>query len=242
MGIRRRNGRGKERFIGQAEDHPRLLGARRAVTVGIAFVGSGYVADLYLNTLANWRHVLELRGVHDRDAERQADVARHYGVRAYPSFDAVLEDEGVEIVVNLTNPDQHYRDIASRPRGRPPRVFRKAARAGPGRGAGIARARGAKRAACCLRPVERSRRGGADNVAGSARARPRAAPARLCGVGRRAGAPDRLPELAYADRRLLAGGGRVPDRLHARTCGLRADLARGDVRCRSGASSPPRTA
>jgi len=72
-------------------------------------VGSGYVADLYLNTLANWRHVLELRGVYDRDHQRQALFARHYGIRSYLSLNALLEDDSVEIVVNLTNPDQHYR-------------------------------------------------------------------------------------------------------------------------------------
>ena len=32
----------------------------------------------------------------------------HYGVPGYSSLDALLDDDSVEIVVNLTNPDQHY--------------------------------------------------------------------------------------------------------------------------------------
>ena len=75
---------------------------------GIAFVGAGYVADLYVQTLTNWSGTLALRGVHDRSAARQADFARHHGVGTYDDLDAVLADPTVEIVVNLTNPAQHY--------------------------------------------------------------------------------------------------------------------------------------
>ena len=78
------------------------------MTVGIAFIGVGYVADLYMATLANWTGHLDLRGVFDRNPERQEVFASHYGVPTYPSMDALLADESVKIVVNLTNPDQHY--------------------------------------------------------------------------------------------------------------------------------------
>lgn len=78
------------------------------MTVGIAFVGVGYVADLYLNTLSNWTQVLDLRGVYDRSPERLQVFAGEYGVECYDSLDAVLADDSVEIVANLTNPDQHY--------------------------------------------------------------------------------------------------------------------------------------
>ncbi|WP_428929734.1 Gfo/Idh/MocA family protein [Marinibacterium sp. SX1] len=77
------------------------------MTVGIAFVGTGYVADLYMNSLDNWQQTLDLRGIHDRSPERQAVFADHYKLNTYPDFDALLADDSVEIVVNLTNPDQH---------------------------------------------------------------------------------------------------------------------------------------
>lgn len=80
----------------------------RTAAVGIAYLGCGYVADLYQNTLANWDGVLDLRGAHDRDAARLGVFTRHHGVHAYPTAEALLSDPSVEIVVNLTNPDQHH--------------------------------------------------------------------------------------------------------------------------------------
>jgi predicted dehydrogenase len=76
--------------------------------VGIAFVGCGYVADLYQATLTNWTQLLCLRGVHDIDTARQRQFAKYYDLAEFGSIDAVLADPGVEIVVNLTPPEQHY--------------------------------------------------------------------------------------------------------------------------------------
>lgn len=77
-------------------------------STGIAFIGTGYVADLYIQTLRNWVQVLGLRGVYDCRADRLERFAKHHNVPTYDSLDAVLADPTVEIVVNLTNPDQHY--------------------------------------------------------------------------------------------------------------------------------------
>ncbi len=75
---------------------------------GIAFIGCGYVADLYLETLANWVGVLDLRGIYDIDSDRSAKFSSHYNVPVYASVDALLADPSVKIVVNLTNPSAHY--------------------------------------------------------------------------------------------------------------------------------------
>jgi predicted dehydrogenase len=73
----------------------------------IAFVGCGYVADLYMATLR--RHAeLELVGVFDRDPVRQARFSAHHGVSSWPSLDALLADDRVEAVLNLTNPRSHF--------------------------------------------------------------------------------------------------------------------------------------
>ncbi len=74
---------------------------------GIAFVGTGFVADYYMTTLANHPE-LRLVGVWDRDAERLDAFARYWTVSAYASLDAVLADPAVSIVVNLTTPESHY--------------------------------------------------------------------------------------------------------------------------------------
>lgn len=73
----------------------------------IAYVGCGYVADYYIQSLPNHRE-LELAGVYDRDEERCRRFSSHYGVRAYRSYDEILDDTTIDLVVNLTNPRSHF--------------------------------------------------------------------------------------------------------------------------------------
>jgi predicted dehydrogenase len=75
--------------------------------VRIAIVGCGFVADYYLKTLTNYPE-LELAGVFDRDLERTESFSKHHSVSAYRSFEEILEDKTVEIVLNLTNPKSHF--------------------------------------------------------------------------------------------------------------------------------------
>ena len=75
---------------------------------GIAFIGCGYVADLYLRTLGNRAGSLGLRGVWDKRADRLKQFTTYHNLTAYPDFDSLLADPSVDIVVNLTNPHQHF--------------------------------------------------------------------------------------------------------------------------------------
>jgi predicted dehydrogenase len=76
----------------------------------IAFVGCGYVFDIYMRT--RWAHdELEICGVFDIDTARSAVVARYYGLHVYPSYDLLLSDPAVEIVINLTSIRSHYEVI-----------------------------------------------------------------------------------------------------------------------------------
>jgi predicted dehydrogenase len=73
----------------------------------IAFVGCGYVFDIYMRT--RWAHPeLEICGVFDIDTARSATVSRHYGLHVYPSLEALLGDAQVQIVINLTSIKSHY--------------------------------------------------------------------------------------------------------------------------------------
>ena len=73
----------------------------------IAFVGCGYVFDIYMRT--RWAHPeLEVCGVYDIDTARSAVVSRHYGLKVYPSLQTLLADPSVDIVVNLTSIRSHY--------------------------------------------------------------------------------------------------------------------------------------
>lgn len=73
----------------------------------IAFLGCGYVANMYRVSLAA-QPSLTLAAVCDRIPERAEAMARMTGARVYPDLDAILADPTVELVVNLTNPRDHY--------------------------------------------------------------------------------------------------------------------------------------
>jgi predicted dehydrogenase len=73
----------------------------------IAIVGCGYVSDHYLETLPNHQN-LELLGVVDLKPERAQVLAKHYGLRVYASLEAILDDPAVQLVVNLTDPENHF--------------------------------------------------------------------------------------------------------------------------------------
>ena len=75
--------------------------------VGIAFLGCGYVANMYRLTLA-LHPELELVGVFDRERARRETMAGLSGARAYPDLAALCADRSVQIVLNLTNPSEHF--------------------------------------------------------------------------------------------------------------------------------------
>ncbi|MFT8422376.1 MAG: Gfo/Idh/MocA family oxidoreductase [Gluconacetobacter sp.] len=73
----------------------------------IAFVGTGYVADYYMATLQNYPE-LRLKGAWDHDPQRLRQFCTFYTVTPYAGLDALLGDETVDIVVNLTTPESHF--------------------------------------------------------------------------------------------------------------------------------------
>jgi predicted dehydrogenase len=74
----------------------------------IAMVGCGFVADYYMQSLPDYPG-LELAAVVDRDAARLAQFASYYRLDcARPALESVLADRSIELVLNLTNPDEHY--------------------------------------------------------------------------------------------------------------------------------------
>lgn len=73
----------------------------------LGFVGCGYVADFYAQTL-RYHPELSLIGVYDQKPERTARFADHYHTGRYASLAALLADDRIDLVVNLTNPSSHY--------------------------------------------------------------------------------------------------------------------------------------
>jgi predicted dehydrogenase len=76
-------------------------------TIGIAFVGIGYTADLYMRTLG-LHPQLRLVGVFDRDAERSQIFAKFHGVSVFSSLEELLTSRHVGLVLNLTEASEHF--------------------------------------------------------------------------------------------------------------------------------------
>lgn len=74
--------------------------------MNVGIVGCGYVANYYATTLPNHPE-LKLVGVTDLDPERAASFARVYGAPQYRSLAELLEGPA-ELILNLTNPHNHY--------------------------------------------------------------------------------------------------------------------------------------
>lgn len=71
----------------------------------VALVGCGFVADLYMASLATFRHV-EVIGAHDRDRARLTAFAAHWSLPRFDTLGALL-DARPTLVLNLTNPKSH---------------------------------------------------------------------------------------------------------------------------------------
>lgn len=75
--------------------------------MNIGIVGGGFVADYYVAALAAYPE-LKIIGVADRDPERLARFSAFHNLPRFGSLDALLADDGVEMMLNLTNPRSHY--------------------------------------------------------------------------------------------------------------------------------------
>ena len=73
----------------------------------IGIVGCGFVADNYIEMLAEHPEIT-LVGVFDRDPARLAVFAKFHKLPTFDTLDAMLNDDRVQMVVNLTNPASHY--------------------------------------------------------------------------------------------------------------------------------------
>lgn len=74
--------------------------------LGVAIVGCGNIAGPYAETLTTYPQI-ELIGVTDLEIQRAHELATQFGCQVYPSLEALLADDRVELVVNLTTHHAH---------------------------------------------------------------------------------------------------------------------------------------
>lgn len=75
--------------------------------MGIAVLGCGFVADFYLATLPDYRDIRVI-GAYDRNPDRLREFSRTHAVKPFNTLDAMLGDDSVNLVLNLTNPCEHF--------------------------------------------------------------------------------------------------------------------------------------
>jgi len=73
----------------------------------IAIIGCGFVADYYLRCL-ELHPELELVGVTDKQPEAIERLSNHYQCGTFANVEELLANDQVELVLNLTNPRDHY--------------------------------------------------------------------------------------------------------------------------------------
>jgi predicted dehydrogenase len=76
--------------------------------MNIAVIGCGYVAESYAKTLGNYPE-LKLVGAYDRNDRNLQSFCNRWSAQRYASFDGLLDDRSVELILNLTNPRSHYK-------------------------------------------------------------------------------------------------------------------------------------
>lgn len=73
----------------------------------IAIVGTGFVADLYMRSLASFPGI-KVVGAYDIVAANLERFCRYWGVEAAESLEQLVSDYTADLILNLTNPASHF--------------------------------------------------------------------------------------------------------------------------------------
>ena len=76
-------------------------------TIKAAVVGCGAISDIYMQNLTERFQVIKLVACTDLNEERMRQQAKKYHLQA-GSWQEILENPEIEMVINLTNPKAHY--------------------------------------------------------------------------------------------------------------------------------------
>ncbi|MCI5545607.1 MAG: Gfo/Idh/MocA family oxidoreductase [Clostridiales bacterium] len=78
-------------------------------TVKIAMIGTGDISGIYLKNITETFHEIELVGVCDLVREKAEKAAEKWNVpKVYADMYEAFDDPQVDIILNLTRPDEHY--------------------------------------------------------------------------------------------------------------------------------------
>ncbi len=72
----------------------------------IGIVGTGFVADLYMRSLALYDD-MRVVGAHDINADRLGQFCSYWKVQAFDSLEMLTQSGRCDLILNLTNPNSH---------------------------------------------------------------------------------------------------------------------------------------
>lgn len=75
--------------------------------VRAAIVGCGVISTSYIESLQAKFSIIEIAGCYDRNVDKCQNTAQRYGIAAL-SWEQILDDPTIEMVINLTPPQAHY--------------------------------------------------------------------------------------------------------------------------------------
>lgn len=75
----------------------------------VAFIGCGNISNAYANSVKTRPELVTIHGATDVLPERAAEFVKQHGGKVYASIEAVLADPEVDIVLNLTIHQVHYK-------------------------------------------------------------------------------------------------------------------------------------
>jgi predicted dehydrogenase len=73
----------------------------------VAIVGTGFVADLYMRSLASFPGIAVI-GAYDINPANLERFCKYWGVPPAQTLDQLLSDGATDLVLNLTNPSSHF--------------------------------------------------------------------------------------------------------------------------------------
>lgn len=89
-----------------------MTGESAPARVRVGIVGCGMIAGPYVRTLRPYAQV-ELAGVASRTPGKCSAFAEEHGLRAYESVAALLADESIDLILDLSGQDAHAQVVAS---------------------------------------------------------------------------------------------------------------------------------
>ncbi|MCK5812158.1 MAG: Gfo/Idh/MocA family oxidoreductase [Clostridiales bacterium] len=74
----------------------------------IGIIGCGSISHIYITNLSSMFENTNVYAICDLDDSKTKDISEKYGIKKIMTFEEMLKDEKIDLILNLTTPDAHY--------------------------------------------------------------------------------------------------------------------------------------